>query len=220
MTSKILIPHNYFYNSLQLNLSDFGLSNPTENGIYRAMINPKSGFNRNKFKCFVNYTYYYAQLVIPKYYSKYSNHIYNNIVKFTIIAAKIYKKATYREIEDIINVSGDIKKILGISKSPHYSTLQKFFKNMPTKIINDINNLIVSIFVDECYIIALDGTGFTSDKADKYYAKIRKKERKSYIKYHVAVDVDTRLILHMQAQRGPRHDTQFAKSMFKKYKTI
>lgn len=59
-------------------------------------------------------------------------------------------------------------------------------------------------------IIALDGSGFTNDYADKYYAIIRRKERKSYVKNHISIDVDSRLILHFAAQRGPRFDTRFA----------
>lgn len=59
-------------------------------------------------------------------------------------------------------------------------------------------------------IIALDGSGFTNDYADKYYAIIRRKERKSHVKNHISIDVDSRLILHFAAQRGPRFDTRFA----------
>ena len=70
-------------------------------------------------------------------------------------------------------------------------------------------------------IIALDGSGFTNDYADKYYAIIRRKERKSYVKNHISIDVDSRLILHYAAQRGPRFDTRFALAAIrniKKYK--
>ena len=70
-------------------------------------------------------------------------------------------------------------------------------------------------------IIALDGSGFTNDYADKYYAKIRQKERKSYIKNHLTIDVKTRLILYYQTSRGPKYDTQFANHalrQIKKYK--
>ena len=67
----------------------------------------------------------------------------------------------------------------------------------------------------------MDGSGFTNDYADKYYAKIRQKERKSYIKNHLTIDVKTRLILYYQTSRGPKYDTQFAKPalrQIKKYK--
>lgn len=58
--------------------------------------------------------------------------------------------------------------------------------------------------------VTFDGTGFTSDNSDKYYAKIRNNERKHYTKSHIAIDVDSRLILYSQAARGPKHDTTFA----------
>ncbi|MDO5830011.1 MAG: transposase [Methanobrevibacter smithii] len=57
--------------------------------------------------------------------------------------------------------------------------------------------------------MAPDGTGFSSDNADKYYAKIRNNERKHYAKSHIAIDVDSRLILYSQAVRGAKHDTTF-----------
>ena len=52
--------------------------------------------------------------------------------------------------------------------------------------------------------------GFTNDYADKYYAIIRAKERKSYVKNHIAIDIKTRLILNYATQRGPRSDTKLA----------
>ena len=62
----------------------------------------------------------------------------------------------------------------------------------------------------ECELVAMDGTGHTNDYADHYYAKIRGKCRKSYIKNHIAIDVDTRMILNYAANKGPKYDTQFA----------
>ena len=58
-------------------------------------------------------------------------------------------------------------------------------------------------------IIGLDGSGFTNNYADKYFAIIRRKERKSYVKNHISIDVDSRVILHFAAQRSPRFDTRF-----------
>ena len=56
----------------------------------------------------------------------------------------------------------------------------------------------------DCELTAMDGTGHTSDYADHNYAKIRGKCRKSYIKNHIAIDVDTRMILNYAANRGPK----------------
>ena len=58
---------------------------------------------------------------------------------------KIYTKSTYREINDFIDVSDIIKKYLRIKKVPHFTTIQKFFKRLPSKQIKEINQLILSL---------------------------------------------------------------------------
>lgn len=109
-------------------------------------------------------------------------------------------------------------KLLRISQAPNYSILQKYFKNLPTRYLHEFNNFITDLFIKNCTIIAHDGTGFVSDHVDKYYAIIRKKQRKSYTKCHAAIDVDSRLILNVQAINGPKHDTQFANASIRNIK--
>ena len=79
---------------------------------------------------------------------------------------------------------------------------------MPTDMFKRIKNQIINNLNIKPKIVALYESGFTSDNADKYYSKIR--ERKNFTKCHIAIDVDTRLILYSQAVKGPRHDTKFA----------
>ena len=134
------------------------------------------------------------------------------------MAVKIYTKSTYRETTDLIEISNQIKNYLKIKKVPHFTTIQKFFKRLSSRKLKEINTLILTQNEIQGETIALDGSGFTNDYADKYYAKIRKKQRKSYIKNHITVDTKTRLILHYQTTRGPKHDTQFAKSAIRKIK--
>ena len=45
-------------------------------------------------------------------------------------------------------------------------------------------------------LVALDGSGFTSNYADKYCTKIRSHDVKNFTKCHIAVDVDSRLMLY------------------------
>jgi hypothetical protein len=109
---------------------------------------------------------------------------------------------------------------LHLKKVPHYTTLQKFFQRLPTAILKELNKQILMNHQINGDIIALDGSGFTNDYADKYYAIIRRKERKSYVKNHISIDVDSRLILHFAAQRGPRFDTRFAIAAIRNIKNI
>ncbi len=120
---------------------------------------------------------------------------------------KIYIRSTYRQIIDLLELSNKIQRYLHLKKVSHYTTLQKFFQRLPTAILQELNKIILLNNEINGEIITLDGSGFTNDYADKYYAIIRRKERKSYVKNHMSIDVDSKSILHFAAQRGPRFDT-------------
>jgi len=55
----------------------------------------------------------------------------------------------------------------------------------------------------------MGGGGFSSDCTDKYYLKIRGYNVKHFTKSHIAIDIESRLVLYSQAVRGFRHDTKF-----------
>ena len=154
--------------------------------------------------------YSYAKIALNNYSCKYSKKLYSQPALFTIIALKIYLKMTYRQIMDFISFSDALRKYLKIKKAPDYSTIQKFFKRMPTNMFERITEQIIQHLEIKPTTAALDDTGFTNDYADKYYAQIKGKERKSYTKCHIAVDIDTKIILYSQALKCPKHDTQFA----------
>ncbi len=212
MTSNISNSPRYNMISKQLNLSDFNFKNSEKHHMKKIFK------NKNKLLKFIENTFQYAKISLNKYSHEFSKHLYTQQALFTILAIKIYTKSTYREIIDLIEISDKIKNYLKIKKIPHFTTIQKFFKRLSSQKLKKINTLILNQNQIEGEIIALDGSGFTNDYADKYYAKIRKKERKSYIKNHITIDTKTRLILHYQTTRGPKHDTTFAKSAIRKIK--
>ena len=192
--------------SKQLNLSDFGFEKPTLKKINEI----NKDIKPNKLLKFIKYVFKYSKIVLNKYSNHFSKHDFTQPALFTLLAVKIYTRSTYRQITDLLELSDKIQKYLHLKKVPHYTTLQKFFQRLPTSILQELNKQIILNHQINGEIIALDGSGFTNDYADKYYAIIRRKERKSYVKNHISIDVDSRLILHFAAQRGPRFDTRFA----------
>lgn len=132
---------------------------------------------------------------------------------------KTYLKTTYREIIEILDVSDKITKFLKLNKLPHYTTIQKFFLRMSDTKLKDLNNLILFMHQIDCKLAEMNGTGHTNNYTDHYYAKIRGKCRKSYIKKHITIDVDTRMILNYAANRDQKHDTQFAIPSIRQLKT-
>ena len=192
--------------SKQLNLSDFGFEKPALKKIKEI----NKDIRPNKLLKFIKYVFKYSKIVLNKYSSNFSKHDFTQPALFTLLAVKIYTRSTYRQIIDLLELSDKIQQYLHLKKVPHYTTLQKFFQRLPTAILKELNKQILRNHQINGEIIALDGSGFTNDYADKYYAIIRRKERKSYVKNHISIDVDSRLILHFATQRGPRFDTRFA----------
>ena len=215
MLSKIKYSPYYYLNSRQLNLSDFGLKINNKilgEKVFSIAKNEKMLLN------FVELTYNYAKWIFLKYSCDYSNHLYNQPQLFTILAMKTYLKTTYCEIIECLELMDKIRKFLGLNKLPHFTTIQKFFVRMSDTKLKDLKDLINFMHPAECELVAMDGTGHTSDYADKYYTQIRGKSRKSYIKNHIAINVDTRMILNYGANKGPKHDTQFALASIRQLK--
>ena len=215
MNSKINYSPYYYLNSEHKSLLDFGLELDGKTKDEKLL---KIGQNQSKLYDFTELTYNCVNWVLPKYSNYYSNHLYNQHQLFTILALKTYLKTTYREIIEILEGNTKIIKFLKLKKLPNYSTIQKFFVRLSSQVLMDLNDVVLSLTGIDCELVAMDGTGHISDYADKYYAKIRGKSRKSYIKNHIAIDIDTRLILHYAANKGPKYDTEFAIPAIRKIK--
>lgn len=73
-------------------------------------------------------------------------------------------------------------------------------------------------------IVAMDGTGYTSEQGDLYYRGRTGKKRIAYTKNHISIDTETQLILHWQVLKGPKHDSPMAiphlKHLHEEYKEI
>lgn len=67
-----------------------------------------------------------------------------------------------------------------------------------------ISSLIIAELEIKNGIIALDGRGFTCNSAYKYYSKIRGNKGKHYIKCHITLDTETKIVLHSQAVKSLR----------------
>ena len=111
---------------------------------------------------------------------------------------------------EFIGFSDRLQKYLKIKRASNHHTLQKFFKRMPTNMFGRITNQIIDHLKIQSELIALDSSGFTNDYSDKYYSKIRSYDVKNFTKCHIAIDVDSRIILYSQAVKGQKHDTKFA----------
>ena len=126
----------------------------------------------------------------------------------------------YRDFIDFVFVCPDFVKILRLSKVPHYTTLQKFFKRISSSMFDRLLSISVKLF-DICDPwIAIDATGHSSDYASRHYEKRIKRKRKNYSKNSIAVDTKTQVIIAQRARLGPRHDSIDADALIRKCKDL
>ena len=119
----------------------------------------KIEINSSKLVKFIEYAYSYARMSLNLYSSKYSKKMYSQPALFSIIALKTYLNLTYRQIVEFISFSDKLQKYLKIKRAPDYSTLQKFFKRMPTDMFERITKQIIMYLKIQPKLIALDGVG-------------------------------------------------------------
>lgn len=140
---------------------------------------------------------------IPKYFSKYSNHIYCNQQKLTILVLMQKLKLTYRGVVSFLRSNHEVRLLLGLYRIPVHTTLVRF-----TSKIKDCINLILDI--KQASIVAIDSTGFELESKSYYYRNKWNSERKwktkRYMKLSIVVDTNKQLILNYKIRKKLRHD--------------
>jgi hypothetical protein len=147
--------------------------------------------------------------------------------KFTqhqLVACLVLKEfftTDYRGIEQIINDSSDLRKILELEHAPNYSTLCKAARRLTKK--NTLDRLIKEILTvaverkmlkKNVVLSAIDGTGFESHHVSSYFVKRKAKgqpiyQMTTYTRYPkvgIITDCDTHLVLSGVPARGPYPD--------------
>ena len=163
-----------------------------------------------------------AKKSLPEYSCEKSKHAYTQHQLMALLCLMKRLNLTYRVFTSLIQLTPEIRLILGLKNVPHYTTLQKFFKRIKSQVMDNIIDLIVELFDIKDPWVALDGTGHSCDMASLYYTdnikKQSKKWRKSFTKNQIAIDTRSRVILAQRVVKGPRHDSKDAIALLKKIK--
>ena len=167
---------------------------------------------QNKFKKVADFCYKLFKIAkIPLHFSKFSNKLYSNFKHLFLLIYKQFRKFTYEELLTDLASNLDLRLYLGLNKLPHYTTLIKFAKKLPSQIIN---KLIVSFkqLISTPKRVAIDATGFSLDNNSSHYCKrvgIPYKKR-PFMKTTFIVDIDNYIILLTKMRKGHKHDTKDA----------
>jgi len=155
---------------------------------------------------------------IPLHFSKYSNKIYSNFKHLFLLVYKQFRKFTYEELLTDLEDNLTLRAYLGLNKLPHYTTLIKFAKKLPSNILEKLI-LAFKELIPKPKKVAIDATGISLDNASPHYCKrvgLPFKKR-PFMKTTFIVDIDNYLILLMNQRKGHRHDAKEAKPMIKEF---
>jgi hypothetical protein len=172
----------------------------------------------NKFKKVADFSYELFRIAeLPIHFSKFSNKLYSNFQHVFLLVYKQFRKFTYEEL--LIDLADNItlREYLGLNKLPHYTTLIKFGKRLPSKILDKLI-LAFKQLIPKPKRVAIDATGIGLDNASPHYCKRigMNYKKRPFMKTTFVVDIDRYFILLCKMRKKSRHDTKDAKPLIKR----
>jgi len=142
---------------------------------------------------------------IPRYSSRFSNKIYDNHQKFSILILRQRLKMTYREIVRYLESNPLARALLNLETVPNHSTLVKFHNRLKPEQLN-------SLLCDKhANIVAVDASGFQTNHMSYHYANVwhfeDKRKHRRYLKLTIAIDTNTQYVMAQKIRLSPRNDT-------------
>jgi len=172
----------------------------------------------SKYKKVADFCYELFKIAeLPLHFSKYSNKLYSNYKHLYLLVYKQFRKFTYEELFTDLADNYSLRAYLGLNKLPHYTTLIKFLKMLPVKVLDKLV-LAFKKLIPKPKKVAIDATGISLDNASPHYCKrigLSVKKR-FFMKTTFVVDIETYIILLCKTRKGHRHDTKDAKPLIKK----
>ena len=99
-----------------------------------------------------------------------------------------------------------LRLFLGLSRVPHFTTLQKFTDRINNTLLEKIISSFIVISGTRRVFIGIDSTGFKMTHASQYYTE-RTGFRRKYAKLSIGADVLQQIICTIKIRRAPtRHD--------------
>jgi len=172
---------------------------------------------------------------LPAYGHRFSRHDYQLAQLFACLVLRKFFRTDYRGIIAILDDWPLGRELLGLTKTPHFTTLQKVERRLLTDpLIRRLITQTVALFLaDESGsdhpvllghridVAAADSTGFMLDRASRYFIRRRCRTPdlwqtttyRRFAKLGVIIDCDTHLILATHRGLGPRTDIDQLKPM-------
>jgi len=142
---------------------------------------------------------------IPRWNHLKSNHIYSVWTHLILLTLRQYESKSYRRFVYLLQECTGIQEYLGLSKIPHYTTLQKAAARLNGTILHKMLLEFVLYKKVRLVLAGIDGTGFSYSTASYYYTK-RIKLRRKFLKIVVCADMNSQLVCTVMIHHNMVHD--------------
>ena len=142
-----------------------------------------------------------AKRLLRDYSSKFSRKDFIQPQLMTLAGMHQRFRLKWRELEDLVTEMPRLRQVLGLKKSPDFSTVPKFLKRLPARVLDRFFGS------GKCNLLGIDASGFSSTVASPHYEK-RCGKKRPYLKGSIAVDLGSLRIQAVKARRSHAHDSR------------
>ena len=179
------------------------------------------------------WAYAIALQALPLYSHHKSPHIYTQAQLFALLVLKQFFKKDYRGLVEIVKDFSDLQEVLELTRTPHYTTLQKAAKRLLNsknvqKLLKETLHAAVATdtLPPTSTLCAMDSTGLETGHISKYFVTRKQRERhkqgyqtttyKRFPKLAHVCDCFSHIILGFLTSRGPSVDVIHFKQLLTK----
>ena len=142
---------------------------------------------------------------VPPYLHRSSNHVYTVWQHLVLLTLRQYERKSYRRFVEFLEEAFGVVGFLGLSRIPHYTTLQK----AAARLRHGMLLKMLESFVIYCQVVrmlaGMNTTGLSHGQASYYYTK-KFKLRRKFVKMTILADLRRQLVCGIKIRHKRRND--------------
>lgn len=142
---------------------------------------------------------------VPPYLHRSSNHVYTVWQHLVLLTLRQYERKSYRRFVEFLEEAFGVAGYLGLSRIPHYTTLQKAAARLRHGMLLKMLESFVMYCQLRRMLVGMDATGLSYGQASWYYTK-RFKLRRKFVKMTICADLRRQIICGIKVRHKRRHD--------------
>lgn len=156
-----------------------------------------------------------AQRSMPSYRSKFSKHVFTQPQLLAMVCLMRYEDWTFRETEIRLREHSDLRRTLGLDRTPDHTTFYRFLQRLAPAVIQQALQAAAAQVLKGKRrgrsVWAVDATGLAPGAISTFFVK-RKRDHgdglpwRYWLKWVVVVETQHQVLLAQIAKRGPYND--------------